>query len=182
MFARIKIYLKANRFSIFIGVILAVALFITTMSLYNNIEEKNNVSDALILNTSDLVRIHFEDYFTPTNDFRKILDQMYEERGEFFTEYDFLEKFSINLISLYPQVNSFIVGDEQGNFFMVKKEADRSISTQSNAVTYLCSPSFPPIAKLIDPEIVTLPSVGIHRHVRSRERRSNRSFFNDKIS
>jgi adenylate cyclase len=122
--------LRFNILSIFILLLVSTVSFILYYSYTRNTDTFLRQSRASITSVSRSCINKTQDYLRPAAKLASIASNLLHHDVVPLEDWVKVERLAIDLIREYPQLAMFNLGDEQGNFLMIKKMPDKTLATK----------------------------------------------------
>ncbi len=121
---------KMSILSAFILLLLFSSGFIVFFSYYNALATMDNVSKDLILNISNQSIEKTINHISPTMKMSFFMAHLIKDEKKLLSDFELFEEMSIEIMNIYPQLEAINCGFENDNFYMVKKERNKTFSTK----------------------------------------------------
>lgn len=121
------------QFNILFGVVtllIATVGIILSYTYFNHSRVVAGMADDLISKVQDAVVFKTVQYLIPAAKIVEIAPEIYNSDALASGEISSLERFAMQVLTEYPQLSSFYVGDRFGNFLMVRRIDDGLFSTK----------------------------------------------------
>jgi adenylate cyclase len=122
--------LQINILLAFAALLIATVFIIVSYAYRQNSATVLQISDNLIQQVSDAVIEKTTNYLSPAVLMAQASARIPGVDAFALVENPPLEAYGMELLALYPQLDAFFIGNEQGDFIFTKRFADGSIGTQ----------------------------------------------------
>ncbi len=123
-------HLLVDILTAFVGLLVITVLIVILYTYHNNSKAILTLSDDLINQVTKTVIEKTANYLEPAAIIIEMSSRAAETGTLSLTDSDLLEIYAIEVLKAYPQLARFIIGDEQGNFLMLKKQLNGAIDTK----------------------------------------------------
>ncbi|MCG8568855.1 MAG: hypothetical protein MJB14_01825 [Spirochaetes bacterium] len=122
--------LHINISTTFLILILITIIFIVAFHYFSSTRVLLKLSTQLMEQANDKVLEKINHFLNPVGIFLDQTVQLIEDGYLDVTSQQDMEDYGFQLLKSYPQVEMINIGDQEGNFFMLKKFPDQSIGTK----------------------------------------------------
>lgn len=122
--------LQINILLAFAALLITTVFVIVTYAYRQNSATVLQISDDLINQASDAVTEKTTNYLAPAGLIAQASARIPDIDEFALVQNPDLEAYGMELLALYPQLDAFFIGNEQGDFIFTKRFADGSIGTQ----------------------------------------------------
>lgn len=124
----IKKQLKINYFIIIIVAFVLLLFFTSVYTLYNLAKMLDTTATQFTRSVSETVETKIIGYLKPIQSLNQMIFETQMMDTNFLDHTDQLDLYGKNFLNAYPQLQSFIIGNQEGDFYMLKLETDGTFS------------------------------------------------------
>ncbi|MCK4666429.1 Cache 3/Cache 2 fusion domain-containing protein [Candidatus Dependentiae bacterium] len=121
---------KMSILSAFILLLIFSSGFIVFFSYYNALATMDDVSKDLILNISNQSIEKTINHISPAMKMSFFMAHLVRDEKNLLADFELFEEMSIETMNIYPQLEAINCGFENNNFYMVKREGNKTFSTK----------------------------------------------------